>query len=36
MGIDVVPLVDVQQMLRNGRIDHALVVDASRTSAVTT
>jgi ADP-ribose pyrophosphatase len=28
IAIDVVPLVDVQQMLRDGRIDHALVVDA--------
>lgn len=28
IAIDVVPLVDVHAMLRDGRIDHALVVDA--------
>jgi 8-oxo-dGTP pyrophosphatase MutT (NUDIX family) len=28
IAIDVVPLADVQQMLRDGTIDHALVVDA--------
>lgn len=28
IAIDVVPLAEVQEMLRDGRIDHALVVDA--------
>jgi ADP-ribose pyrophosphatase len=28
IAIDVVPLVDVQAMLRDGTIDHALVIDA--------
>lgn len=28
IAIDVVPLVEVQAMLRDGRIDHALVIDA--------
>ncbi len=28
IAIDVVPLAEVQAMLRDGRIDHALVVDA--------